>query len=88
MVRSVQRFCVSGVAVVIACGSFLIAPASAVAPCDFCSYECHELTQAENDSDCELMCPGYGHAHCGSSDDCDGQGAGWYRVYCYEDQVE
>ena len=56
--------------------------------CQFCSFECSELTNEENNSDCNYMCPKSGwHGHCSAADDaCEDEGhegLGWQEMECF-----
>lgn len=85
MSREFRRLAVSIMSVAFAGVLYVAAPASANAPCDFCSYQCEFLEVEENDSDCEFMCE-LPHAHCDATEHyCDGGGYWMQKVFCYEE---
>lgn len=82
MNRSTRRLAITVAA--LALSLFLhAASADAVAPCEFCSWQCDNYTPTERNGRCEALCD-LPHADCATTDDkCAERGELWGRMYCY-----
>ena len=89
MSRHWLRFCTACVALVLAGGLHTVS-LKALAPCEFCSYQCQDYTSEQRNKRCEAFAsscnaPDVNHGDCVvDDDDCqEAHGPLYGRMYCY-----